>query len=170
MKIRMFGNGLLLDYKALQRDVEVSRCQAETPKYVGYICLWSYLHLGVLDCKYIHLYWHLFVRLSALAVWSHYIYNIFGSGPCSSSDVMTSPPLNRCDCREMRAESPSETTTRRIGTWWPNKWRRESWTSSSSQRWNVLGFPSTAMPLDVWKKTRTCRNHVLSAVSSAAAM
>ena len=36
---------------------------------------------------------------------------------------------------------------------------------------SVLGFPSTAMPLDLWKKTRTCpRNHVFSAVSSAAAM
>ena len=113
---------------------------------------------------YIHLYWHLFVRLSALAVWSHYIRNIFGSGPCSSSDVMTSPPLNRCDCREMRAESPSETTTRRSGTWWPSKWREESWTSSSSQRWNVLGFPSTAMPLDLWKKTRTCHLETLCSV------
>ena len=52
MKKRMFGNGLLLDHKALQRDVEVSRSQAETPKYVGYIVY----DLGVLDCKYIYIY------------------------------------------------------------------------------------------------------------------
>ena len=113
---------------------------------------------------YIHLYWHLFVRLSALAVWSHYIYNIFGIGPCSSSDVMTSPPLNRCECREMCAESPSETTTRRSGTWWPSKWRRGSWASSSSQGWSVLGFPSTAMPLYLWKKTRTCQLETMCSV------
>ena len=48
MKIRMFGNGLLLDHKALQRDVEVSRCQAETTKYVSYIVYDIIYILGVL--------------------------------------------------------------------------------------------------------------------------
>ena len=43
----MFGNGLLLEDKTLQRDVEASRCQAETPIYVGVKYLYSLFDLSL---------------------------------------------------------------------------------------------------------------------------
>ena len=54
------------------------------------------------------------------------------------------------DCREVRAGLPSDTITRRGWDMMTSICRRESWTSSSSKRWRVLGYPSTAMPLDLY--------------------